>query len=143
MSEMIKISVSNWNSNAQFIAMKAKKVFENVTFGNFEFHKGCWDGCKFVNCTFGTMNPNYRIFVNRQNIVFENCTFCDHGAFTKGLLTSCKFIGCKFENGWIYTVFLSSSFTDCKFARCNFYENRFMKCSFKENRFMKCSFKRC
>ena len=133
MSELIKISVSNCKTNAAFIAMKSKKVFENVSFGDFDFQDDCWDGCKFVNCKFDKMTPHYStyVYVRRQNIVFENCTFCDQGAFTKGEVTFCKFIGCTFDNGWIYTFFYTCEFTDCKFDHSHLYGNRFNACSFK------------
>lgn len=130
MSEMIKISVSNCKTNKKFVAMKAHKVFENVTFGNMNFQDPYWDGCKFVNCEFDKMKPKYCIHVNRKNMVFENCTFYD-GAFMEGQLNRCKFIGCKFDNCWLYASFCGCEFDDCTFDHGQLFKNLFDGCSFK------------
>ena len=133
MSEMINVSVSHCN-DARFIAMQSKKVIENVSFGTFRFYEDYWDGCKFVNCVFDTMKSMRSIYCNfeeRKNLVFENCIFRDSGEFMKGHLTDCKFIGCKFDNGWIYTSFFSCEFNGCKFDHSHLFRNRFEKCSFK------------
>ena len=131
MSEMIKISVSNCNSNAQFIAMKAKKVFENVSFGNMPLRDKECDGCKFVNCKFDKMTPKYRDFTVCKHIVFENCTFCNDGAFSVGHLCRCKFTGCKFENCQLEVNYSVCEFADCKFDHVTLFDNLFDKCSFK------------
>lgn len=130
MSEMIKISVSNCKTNKKFLAMKAKKVFENVTFGSMKFQDPYWDGCKFVNCEFDKMAQKYCIYVTHKNMVFENCTFYD-GAFMEGNLSRCKFIGCKFAECWLSTSFLVCEFENCKFDHGHLCNNLFNGCSFK------------
>ena len=140
MSEMIKISVTNYKLNKKFVAMMAKKVFENVSFGSMKFHDKEWDGCKFVNCVFDKMAPKYCEYIARKYCVFENCTFCNDGAFMEGHMCRCKFIGCKFENCRLNATFSVCEFADCKFDHVNFYDNLFEKCSFKRCKAKFCDF---
>lgn len=131
MSEMIKISVSNWKTNKKFVAMKAHKVFENVSFGTLSFKDDYWDGCKFVNCEFNAVYARYRNDVSRMGIVFKNCTFRNNSTFLNGHMSLCQFIGCKFDNCTVHTEFVDCKFIDCKFDHCRLDMPSFDKCSFK------------